>query len=438
MLRRTTALKLEVLELENRRAQLDVTVDETEVAKSLDGAYRKIVKEVNIPGFRKGKAPRHLIEARYGVEALYQDAIDILLPQAYEFALGESKLEPIDRPEVDVIEFEKGKEAVMRFVIQLPPTITLGEYKGIEVTQAEATVSDEQVEAELAKLQQQHVRLVDATAEVVDTGHLVNINYAGRVDGELFDGGSAENQNLEIGSGSFIPGFEEQVIGMQRDEERDITVTFPAEYHSEDLAGKEAVFSIKLNDIKEKVMPELNDDFAKEISEHETMDDLRAEHREKLVAAAERNRKTQIENAVVSAAVEAATVEIPSVMVEGEIDSMIEDLKFNLSRSGLEFDMYLQYLGKTEDEMRTDFAAGAGTRVKTRLVIDEIAKAEAVEVTEEDLELHLEEMARPYGQTGQQAREMLAERGQLHAVRESLVSSKTIDLMVNQAVVKTE
>ncbi len=431
-------MKLEVLELENRKAQLDVTVDETEVAQSLDGAYRKIVKEVNIPGFRKGKAPRHLIEARFGSEALYQDAIDILLPQAYEFALGESKLEPIDRPVVDVIEFEKGKEAVLRFVIQLPPTITLGEYKGVEVTQAEASVADEQVEAELTKLQQQHVRMVDAVAEAVDNGHLVNINYAGRLEGELFDGGSADNQNLEIGSGTFIPGFEEQVIGMQRGEERDITVMGPADYHSEELAGKETVFSIKLNDIKEKLLPELNDDFAREISDHESMDELRAEHKAKLVAAAERNRKTQIENAVVAAVVEAATVEIPAVMIESEIDSMIEDLKFNLSRSGLEFDMYLQYLGKSEEEMRTDFAAGAENRVKTRLVIDEIARTENVEVTDEDLELHLEEMARPYGQTGQQAREMLVERGQLHAVRESLVSSKTIDYLVEQAVVKTE
>lgn len=431
-------MKLELLELENRKAQLDVTVDETEVAKSLEGAYRKIVKEVNIPGFRKGKAPRHLIEARYGVEALYQDAIDILLPQAYEYALDESKLEPIDRPEVDVVEFAKGKEAVLRFVIQLPPTITLGAYKGLEVTQPEATVTDEQVEAELAKLRQQHVRIVDATSEVVENGHLVNINYAGRVDGELFGGGSADNQNLEIGSGTFIPGFEEQLIGMQRGDERDITVTFPSEYHSEELAGKDAVFSVKLNDIKEKVMPELNDDFAKEISDHETIEELRAEHREKLVAAAERNRKTQIENAVVSAAVEAAAVSVPGVMIEGEIDSMIEDLKFNLSRSGLQFDMYLQYMGKTEEDMRADFAAGAENRVKTRLVIDEIAKAEAVAVSEEDLELHLEEMARPYGQTGQQAREMLTERGQLHAVRSSLVSSKTIDLLVEQATVKTE
>lgn len=431
-------MKLELLELENRKAQLDVTVDETEVAKSLEGAYRKIVKEVNIPGFRKGKAPRHLIEARYGVEALYQDAIDILLPQAYEYALDESKLEPIDRPEVDVVEFAKGKDAVLRFVIQLPPTITLGAYKGLEVIQPEATVTDEQVEAELAKLQQQHVRIVDATSEVVENGHLVNINYAGRVDGELFGGGSADNQNLEIGSGTFIPGFEEQLIGMQRGDERDITVTFPSEYHSEELAGKDAIFSVKLNDIKEKVMPELNDDFAKEISDHETIEELRAEHREKLVAAAERNRKTQIENAVVSAAVEAAAVSVPGVMIEGEIDSMIEDLKFNLSRSGLQFDMYLQYMGKTEEDMRADFAAGAENRVKTRLVIDEIAKAEAVEVSEEDLELHLEEMARPYGQTGQQAREMLTERGQLHAVRSSLVSSKTIDLLVEQATVKTE
>lgn len=431
-------MKLEVANLENQKAQLDVTVEEEQVAKSLDGAYRKIVKEVNIPGFRKGKAPRHLIEARFGVEALYQDAIDIVLPQAYEFALAESKLEPIDRPEVDVIEFVQGKEAQLRFIIQLPPTITLGNYLGLEVSQPEAVVSDEQIDAELAKLQRQHVRIVDAVAEEVANGHLVNIDYAGRLEGELFEGGSADNHTLEIGSGTFIPGFEEQIIGMKRAEERDIAVTFPIEYHSDNLAGKETVFSVKLNDIKEKVIPELNDDFAKEIGEHETIAELRDEHKGKMTETAERNRKTQIENAVVAAAVEAASVAVPEVMIEREIDSMIEDLKFNLSRSGLEFDVYLQYLGKTEEEMRKDFAAGADTRVKTRLVIDEIAKAEAITVSDDELSAHLEEMAKPYGQTGEQAREMLEERGQLHAVRESLISSKAIDFLVEQAVIRIE
>ena len=431
-------MKLDVLELQNRKAQLDVTVDESEVARSLEGAYRKIVKEVNVPGFRRGKAPRQLVERRYGVEALYQDAIDILLPQAYEYALDESKLEPIDRPEVDVVDFAQGKEAVFRFIVQLPPTVSLGEYKGVEVIVPEAAVSAEQVEAELAKLQEQHVRIVDAAEASVEHGHMVNIHYAGRVDGELFAGGSAENQNLEIGSGTFIPGFEEQVVGMQRGEERDISVTFPEEYHSEALAGKEAVFSIRLNDIKARVKPELNDDFAREISEHETVDDLRAEHRDKLATAAQRKRKAQIENAVVAKVVAASDVSVPKVMIEKEIDSMIEDLKFNLSRSGLEFDLYLQYLGKGEDEMRADFTPGAENRVKTRLVIDAIAKAETVEVTEDDFALHLEEMARPYGQTAQQARDMLSERGQLHAVRGSLGSSKTIDFLVGLAAVKNE
>ena len=431
-------MKLDVLELQNRKAQLEVTVDESEVARSLEGAYRKIVKEVNVPGFRRGKAPRQLIERRYGVEALYQDAIDILLPQAYEYALDESKLEPIDRPEVDVVDFAQGKEAVFRFIVQLPPTVSLGEYKGVEVIVPEAAVSAEQVEAELAKLQEQHVRIVDAAEASVEHGHMVNINYAGRVDGELFAGGSAENQNLEIGSGTFIPGFEEQVVGMQRGEERDISVTFPEEYHSEALAGKEAVFSIRLNDIKARVKPELNDDFAREISDHETVDDLRAEHRDKLATAAQRKRKAQIENAVVAKVVAASDVSVPKVMIEKEIDSMIEDLKFNLSRSGLEFDLYLQYLGKGEDEMRADFTPGAENRVKTRLVIDAIAKAETVEVTEDDFALHLEEMARPYGQTAQQARDMLSERGQLHAVRGSLGSSKTIDFLVGLAAVKNE
>jgi trigger factor len=431
-------LKFEVHNLENQKAQIDVVVSAEKVEQSLDCAYRNLVKKVNLPGFRKGKVPRKIMEARFGIEAFYEDAIDILLPEAYSEALKESNLEPIDRPEVDVLEFSQGQEAKFRFVVQLPPVVRLGDYKGLEIEAEAVSVTDDEVEQELGKLRERHVRLVNSELDEVVNGDTVNIDYAGSVDGILFAGGSAQGHNLEIGSGSFIPGFEEQLIGMKRGEERDITVTFPTEYRNEELAGKEAVFHITLNEIKRKLLPELDDEFAKEVSEHETMDQLRAEHRERLIAAREKARKTRIENEVVQKVVDAASVEIPNVLTEREIDSMIEDLKFNLSRSGLKFEQYLGYMGKTEDNMREEFTTGAQNRVKTRLVLEAITKTEGITVDDGELEAHLTEMANAYGQTIEQIRTVLEQRGQLEAVRNSLVSGRTIDFLVEQSTINSK
>lgn len=431
-------MKVDVQKLEQNKMQLEVTVDEAQVARALDGAFKKVVTKVNMPGFRRGKVPRPILEARYGVEVLYEDAIDILLPEAYAKALEESKAEPIDRPEVDVVHFAKGEEAKFKFIVELPPEVNVGEYKGVEVVKPVIEVTEEQVEQELNKLQERHTRLIDSPDSVVQNGDTTNIDYVGSVDGVEFPGGSAKGHNLEIGSGSFIPGFEEQIIGMERGQERDITVSFPTDYRATELAGKEAVFHINLNDIKRKELPNLDDDFAKEVSEHETIDALRQEVKERLLSAAEKSVQTRIENEVVAKVVEGSSVEIPAVYTEREIDSMVEDMRYNISRSGLTLEQYLEFMQKSLDGLREEFTEPAQTRVKTRLVIDKIRELENITVDEEEFETHLQEMGKPYNQTAEQIRQLLTERQQLEAVRESAATGKTIDFLVKKAVVKSE
>lgn len=431
-------MKIDVQKLEQNKMQFEVTVDEAAVARALDGAYKKVVAKVNMPGFRRGKVPRPILEARYGVEVLYEEAIDILLPEAYAQALEESKVEPIDRPKIDVVTFAKGEEAKFKFIVELPPEVIVGEYKGIEIVKPQAEVADEQVEQELKKLQKRHTRLIESPDNVVQCGDTAIIDYVGSVDGIEFSGGRAKGHNLEIGSGTFIPGFEEQVTGMERGQERDIEVKFPEDYRATELAGKTAVFHITLHDIKSKELPNLDDEFAKEISEHESLESLTQEIRDRLLIAAESSVKTKLENDVVAKVVENFAVDVPNLYAEREIDSMVEDMRYNIERSGMKLEQYLEFLQKTMGTLREEFTEHARTRVKTRLVIDKIRELENITIDEAELESHLEEMAKPYGQTAQQVRQVLVDRGQLEAVRESAATGKTIDFLVKVSDVKSE
>ena len=431
-------MKIDVQKLEQNKMQFEVTVDEALVARALDGAYKKVVAKVNMPGFRRGKVPRPILEARYGVEVLYEEAIDILLPEAYAKALEESKVEPIDRPEIDVVAFAKGEEAKFKFIVELPPEVIVGDYKGVEIVKPKAEVSEEQVEQELKKLQERHTRLIESPESSVKNGDTAIIDYVGSVDGVEFSGGSAKGHNLEIGSGAFIPGFEEQIVGMERGQERDIDVTFPSDYRATELAGKTAVFHITLHDIKSKELPSLDDEFAKEISEHENLESLTQEIRDRLLVAAENSVKTKLENDVVAKVVDNSEVDVPNLYAEREIDSMVEDMRYNIERSGMKLEQYLEFLQKTMETLREEFREHARTRVKTRLVIDKIRELENITIDEAELESHLEEMAKPYGQTAEQVRQVLVDRGQLEAVRESAATGKTIDFLVKEADVKSE
>jgi trigger factor len=426
-------MKFEVQNLEKDKVQVHVEVEEAEVENALNKAYKKVAQRVNVPGFRKGKVPRIILENRYGVEVLYDEAIDVLLPEAYEAALNETKLEPIDRPEVEVLTFEQGKPAVFQFTVQVPPEVDLGEYLGVEVEKVSFPVSDEDVNQQLKSLQEQHARLVDSTEEQVANQDYVTIDYEGFIDGEAFAGGQANDHSLQIGSGTFIPGFEEQLIGMSRDQEAEINVTFPEDYHSEDLAGKSAVFKVKIKDVKRKEVPELNDDFAAEVSEHATLEELRAETQNKLQEAAIERERNALEAAVVKAVVDNATVDIPDIMVDREVDDMVEELRYNLSRQGFPAEFAREYIDGRIDAIKADYRETAAERVKTRLVLQKVAETLQETVTDEDVDAKLQEMATLYKQDAEELRRVLTAQGNMQQLRDSLVTEKTVARLVAEA-----
>lgn len=427
-------MKVDAKALGNNKVELQVECPEEQVAEALDRAYRKIVRQVSIPGFRKGKVPRQILEMRYGVEVLYDDAIDFLLPQVYQAALDEAAVEPIDRPEVEVVDFASGKPAVFKFVVQGPPEVELGEYKGVEVEAVSFPVEEEDVDQVLAQMQEQHARLVESPNNVVAEGDFVNLAYEGSIDGEPFAGGKADNYTLEIGSNTFIPGFEEQLVGLQQGETAEINVVFPEDYHNEELAGKPAVFKVEIKDIKQKEVPALDDDFAAEVSEFSTLEELRADIKNKLQESAAQRERDALEDRVIDAVVANATVDIPEVLIAREIDEMVEELVFSLTRQGFPEEFAREYISGRLDTIKEDYREGAEKRVKTRLVLEKIKEVEAVTVSEDEFEAKLQEMADFYQQELEEIRKKLTEQGSLELLRQNIANEKVIRLLVDAAV----
>lgn len=426
-------MKVDVQKLDKSKVELQVEVTEEQVAAALDKAYHKVVKQVNVPGFRKGKVPRAILEMRYGVEVLYDEALDILLPEAYEAALNESKVEPIDRPEVEVVKFEKGQPASFKFVVQTPPEVELGEYKGVEVEKPSFPVTEADVDQALQNMQEQHARLVDSSAEQVESSDYITLDYEGFVDGEAFAGGQANDHSLQIGSGTFIPGFEEQLIGYTRGQEGEINVTFPEDYRNNDLAGKAAVFKVQVKDIKRKELPELNDDFAAEVGEHETLEELRAEVKNKLQEAAAERERNLLEANVVNKITANATVEIPNVMIEREIDEMVDDLAQNLTRQGFPEEFAREYIDSRKDAIRADYRETAENRVKTRLVLNQVKVAEGIAATSEEIDSKINELAELYKQEPAQIREALERQDGMENLASSIATEKTVAMLVDAA-----
>lgn len=427
-------MKVDAKALGNNKVEVQVECPEEQVAEALDRAYRKIVRQVSIPGFRKGKVPRQILEMRYGVEVLYDDAIDFLLPQVYQAALDEAAVEPIDRPEVEVVDFASGKPAVFKFVVQGPPEVELGEYKGVEVEAVSFPVEEEDVDQVLAQMQEQHARLVESPNNVVAEGDFVNLAYEGSIDGEPFAGGKADNYTLEIGSNTFIPGFEEQLVGLQQGETAEINVVFPEDYHNEELAGKPAVFKVEIKDIKQKEVPALDDDFAAEVSEFSTLEELRADIKNKLQESAAQRERDALEDRVIDAVVANATVDIPEVLIAREIDEMVEELVFSLTRQGFPEEFAREYISGRLDTIKEDYREGAEKRVKTRLVLEKIKEVEAVTVSEDEFEAKLQEMADFYQQELEEIRKKLTEQGSLELLRQNIANEKVIRLLVDAAV----
>ena len=428
-------MKVELIKQEGNKVSFKLTVDNDKFESAVVKAYNKNKGKYNIPGFRKGKAPRKVIETHYGKGVFYSDAIDLVFPEVYPAAIDELKIDPIDMPSIDVEEISKENGLVLLVDVEVKPEFQLGEYKGVEVEKVEETLNEDVVNAKLEEMREKNSRLVSVEREIAN-GDTANIDFEG-FDGEVaFEGGKGENYNLVIGSGSFIPGFEEQLVGKKAGEEVEVNVTFPEQYHAENLAGKPVVFKVKVNDVKVKELPELNDEFAADTTEFNTLEELRADVRAKAEADAKEAAKNELRNRVIEKVVANTEVEVPEAMVKHEIDNQLMELNYQLQYQGFGMEQFLQMTGKTMDEFKAEFTASrreeALRNVKTSLVIEAIAKAENVEVSEEEVNGEVQKMADAYKMTVEQVKEALRPTD-LKDMEGQLKIRKTIDLLVENA-----
>lgn len=413
---------------------LTFEVDVETFNKALDEAFHKVVKDIELPGFRKGRIPRMIFENRFGVESLYQDAVDIVLPEAYSKAVDEAGIFPVDQPSIDLDEIKKGQPLVFTATVTVKPEVTLGEYKQLEVEEISVEVTDEDVEAEIKQFQEQQAELVIKEEGEVEEGNTVVIDFEGFIEDEAFEGGKGENHSLEIGSGQFIPGFEEQLIGASSGDDVEVKVTFPEEYHAEDLAGKEALFKVKVHEIKEKVLPELDDEFAKDVDEEvETLDELKEKTKERLTEQRQLEADQTKKEQVIEQASNNASVDIPEAMIETELNHMLNEFQQNLQAQGMTLEMYSQFTGQDEDSLKDQMREDAEKRVKTNLTLEAIIEAEAIEVEEKEIDEELEKMASMYNLEVDQMKQMLG--GNTEAIENDLKFRKAIDFLVDNSVV---
>ncbi|MFE4586048.1 trigger factor [Bacillus subtilis] len=413
---------------EGNEGVLTVEVDAETFKTALDDAFKKVVKQVSIPGFRKGKIPRGLFEQRFGVEALYQDALDILLPVEYPKAVEEAGIEPVDRPEIDVEKIEKGESLIFTAKVTVKPEVKLGEYKGLGIEKDDTTVTDEDVQNELKALQERQAELVVKEEGAVEEGNTVVLDFEGFVDGEAFEGGKAENYSLEVGSGSFIPGFEDQLVGLEAGAEKDVEVTFPEEYHAEELAGKPAVFKVKIHEIKAKELPDIDDEFEKDIDEEvETLAELTEKTKKRLEEAKENEADAKLREELVLKASENAEIDVPQAMVDTELDRMLKEFEQRLQMQGMNLELYTQFSGQDEAALKEQMKEDAEKRVKSNLTLEAIAKAENLEVSDEEVEAELTKMAEAYNMPVENIKQAI---GSTDAMKEDLKVRKAIDFLV--------
>ena len=421
--------KLEKTENANE-VKLEITIEAEKFENAMKKVYFQNAKYFNIPGFRKGKAPMNIVEKYYGAQIFYEDAFNEVATEAYDEALKENDIEAVSRPEVDIIQMEKGKDVIFTAVVQTKPEVELGKYKGVEITKVEYTVEEKDVEHELGHMQEHNSRLVTVEDRALENGDISTIDFEGFVDGVAFEGGKAEGHELEIGSGSFIPGFEDQLVGMKIDEEKEINVKFPEEYFSKELAGKDAVFKVKLHSIKKKELPELDDEFAKDVSEFDTLAELKASIKEKLEKSNAQRAKYETEEAAMKAVCEDAKLDIPTGMIELEVDNMMKDFEQRLSYQGLNLEQYLKMIGRTEEEMRKEYEPQATEAIKSRLVLEAIINAEKIEASEEEINAKMEEMANNYGK---KVEELSGNENLKKYLNDGIKSEKALEFIVQNA-----
>ncbi|MBS4176165.1 trigger factor [Lederbergia citrea] len=418
--------------LEGNKGTLTVEVDVETVKNGLDAAFNKVSKQVSVPGFRKGKIPRSMFEKRFGVESLYQDALDIILPEAYASAVEETGIEPIDRPDIDIEQMEKGKELIFKATVQVKPEVKLGDYKGLEVEKMETEVTDEDVAAELKTLQERQAELVVKEEGEAAEGDTVVIDFEGFVDGEAFEGGTSENFSLELGSGSFIPGFEEQLVGVASGAEKEVEVTFPEEYHAAELAGKPAVFKVKVHEIKAKELPELDDEFAKDVDEEaETLEELKASIKTRMTESKKNEAEQKLRDTLVDKATENAEIDLPEIMVETEVDRMMQEFEQRLQMQGMNLDLYFQFSGQDQEALRSQMKTDAEKRVRMNLTLEAIAKAENLEADEESVNEEMNKMAEMYKMPLEEIKKALG--GNLDNLKADLKVQKAVEFLVENS-----
>lgn len=425
-------MSTKLVKKENGVAEFTLTISAADFDAAVEQSFRKNVKKISVPGFRKGKAPKKIIEKTYGESVFFEDAIDMVFPKAYEEAVKELDLTPVESPSVDIKEIGQGKDLVIEAKVTLKPEFELSEYKGIKVKEIVHTVTDEDVLADLKTKQERNSRLVTVEDRAVENGDIANIDFEGFTDGVAFAGGKGENFDLTIGSGQFIPGFEEQIIGKKIGEEFDVNVSFPEEYHAEELKGKPAVFKVKVNNIQYKELPELDDEFAKDVSEFDTLEELKADIKEKLEKKALEDTKIEKENAVMDALIEANEIDVPDCMVEARINDMIRENNMRMSSQGISFEQYLGYIGTSIEQYKEMMKPQSVKQIKGNLILEKIIATEAVEVTDEKLEEKLQEMASQYNMEVEKIKELLKAEG-LESLKEELKYEVAIEFLIENA-----
>ncbi|MCI8580749.1 MAG: trigger factor [Dorea sp.] len=428
-------MSLQVEKLEKNMAKLTIEVSADDLEKALQSAYKKQKNKINLPGFRKGKVPRQMIEKMYGSEIFYDDAINELMPKAYAEAYDECELDIVSRPEVDVVQIEKGKPFIFTAEVAVKPEVTLGEYKGLEVDKISTRVTQKEVEEKLKEEAEKNARTVTVEDRAVQDGDEVIMDFEGFVDGETFEGGKGENYPLTIGSGSFIPGFEEQLVGAEAEKEVEVKVTFPEDYHAEELKGKDAVFKCTVHEIKMKELPEIDDEFAAEVSEFDTLDEYKADLKAKIKEQKEAEGKRKQEDQAVEKAVENASFEIPEAMITTNISQMTDDFARRMRSQGLTMEQYFQFTGMTAEKMEEEMRPQAIKRIETRIVLEAIAKAENIEISDEKMDEEISKMAESYKMEADKLKEFMgdAEKKQM---KEDMAVQEAVTFLVEHAVEK--
>ncbi|AWI06994.1 trigger factor [Clostridium drakei] len=426
-------MNAKVEKIENNVVKLEITVDSQEFKGAMKKAFNKNAKKFNIPGFRKGKAPKNIIEKYYGNNVFYEDAINFCCDDTYPKALQENDVKPVDYPQIDIVQIEEGKDFIYTAKVTVVPEVKLGDYKGLEVKKNVYEIKDEEIDNELKAMQQKNARVETKEEGSIEKGNIAIVDFKGFVDDKAFEGGEGKDYELEIGSGTFIDNFEDQLVGLNKGDSKDVVVTFPAEYGKEELNGKEATFKVTVKDIKLKELPALDDEFAKEVSEFDTLDELKADLKKKMEEANELRSKREYEEAVIDAVCENVTIDIPKAMIDKEIDNMLKDLEMRLKYQGLDLQTYYQYTNNTEEKVREYMKETAEKRVKTDLTVEEISKVEKIEATEEELLAKAAEMAKQYGGKDIEKTSKLILDSQKSYLELGVINEKVIKMLVDNS-----